>query len=283
MKRTLTIILLSLSYILSAQEVRDTVVIGDGWRYEGQWPEGRGARYSEKYITVGTFSEGKAFGYGHQYTRAGDVYQGEFLDGKRHGYGKMFYHDGNKSAGMWLWGDKDGPDTLWIHKGPLKIRTRKEGEIDRDAPRTEYDRVPKKLRGCIPVMEDIVLTPDQVACWEKMQADFEYLCRNDHKASFGGEGTKAFSLWVNQRLVYPPQDKYDGVEGRVLMKFTIDKEGNLGDVEVLETTTHAMAAEAVRVVLQSPKWTPAVQYGEKVNMTFTFPVYFMLKSPSRKL
>ena len=67
------------------------------------------------------------------------------------------------------------------------------------------------------------------------------------------------------------------------MKFTIDKEGNLGDVEVLETTTHAMAAEAVRVVLQSPKWTPAVQYGEKVNMTFTFPVYFMLKSPSREL
>lgn len=43
-----------------------------------------------------------------------------------------------------------------------------------------------------------------------------------------------------------------------------------------------MAAEAVRVVLQSPKWDPAVQYGEKVNMSFTFPVYFVLKSPSRK-
>lgn len=43
-----------------------------------------------------------------------------------------------------------------------------------------------------------------------------------------------------------------------------------------------MAAEAVRVVLQSPKWDPAVQYGEKVNMSFTFPAYFVMKSPSRK-
>ena len=92
----------------------------------------------------------------------------------------------------------------------------------------------------------------------------------------GGEATN-FSKWVNQRLVYPEIAKENGVQGRVMLQFTIEKDGSLTKVKVLRGVDPSLDKEAVRVVSQSPKWTPGKQRDRAVPVTYTFPVVFQLR------
>lgn len=105
----------------------------------------------------------------------------------------------------------------------------------------------------------------------------------DEKPSFQGGGTKAFSNWVTSRLVYPESSRQQDSEGTVRLKFTIDKSGNLTDLEVLKSSGDVLLdAEAVRVVLSAPAWTPGMIRGKPVKVTYVFPVLFQLRDPKSK-
>ena len=99
----------------------------------------------------------------------------------------------------------------------------------------------------------------------------------DEKPTFNGGDANEFSKWVNSRLVYPEVAKENGIEGRVTLQFTIDKEGRLGDVKVLSTPDETLAQEAVRVVSSSPKWKPGKQRDRAVKVSYTFPVIYRLR------
>ena len=74
-----------------------------------------------------------------------------------------------------------------------------------------------------------------------------------------------------------PQDAIDqNIQGRVVLQFTVNKEGQVEDVTVLRGVNEALDAEAVRVVSASPKWEPGTQNGTPVNVKYTFPVVFRL-------
>ena len=97
------------------------------------------------------------------------------------------------------------------------------------------------------------------------------------KPTFQDGDANAFSLWVNENLKYPEAAKEAQVQGRVTLQFTVDKEGNVKDVKVVKGVDPALDNEAVRVISQSPKWNPGMQNGEPVNVTYMFPVVYMLK------
>ena len=99
----------------------------------------------------------------------------------------------------------------------------------------------------------------------------------EEKPTFNGGDANEFSKWVNARLVYPEVAKENGVEGRVTLQFTIDKEGRLGDVKVLSSPDETLAREAVRVVSSSPKWKPGKQRDRAVKVSYTFPVIYRLR------
>ena len=99
----------------------------------------------------------------------------------------------------------------------------------------------------------------------------------DEKPSFLGGDANSFSKWVNQRLVYPEKEKEKGTQGRITLQFTIDIDGSVTDVKVLNSVSPGLDAEAVRVVSSSPKWTPGKLDGRVVRVTFTFPVIFQLR------
>ena len=99
----------------------------------------------------------------------------------------------------------------------------------------------------------------------------------EEKPTFNGGDANEFSKWVNARLVYPEVAKENGVEGRVTLQFTIDKEGRLGDVKVLSSPDETLAREAVRVVSSSPKWKPGKQRDRTVKVSYTFPVIYRLR------
>ena len=99
----------------------------------------------------------------------------------------------------------------------------------------------------------------------------------EQKPTFNGRDANEFSKWVNSQLVYPEIAKENGVEGRVILQFTIGKDGRLQDVKVLRTPDESLAQEAVRVVSSSPKWEPGRQRDRAVKVSYTFPVIYRLR------
>ena len=99
----------------------------------------------------------------------------------------------------------------------------------------------------------------------------------DEKPSFQGSDLNQFTKWVNQRLVYPEIARENGVQGRVTLQFTVEKDGSITNVKVIRGVEPSLDKEAVRVVSMSPLWTPGRENGCVVPVYITFPVTFQLR------
>lgn len=99
----------------------------------------------------------------------------------------------------------------------------------------------------------------------------------EKKPSFQGGDANNFSKWVNKNLVYPEIAKENGVQGKVILGFTVNKDGTVSNIKVLRGVDSSLDKEAVRVVSMSPKWTPGQNAGSPVKVSYTFPVVFQLR------
>ena len=109
---------------------------------------------------------------------------------------------------------------------------------------------------------------------EKKTVPFQHLAQ---KPGFNGGDANEFSKWVAQNLTYPEKSRQSKVQGRVTLQFTITETGKVTDVKVLRGVNEDLNNEAVRVVSQSPLWTPGKDTnGEVVPVSYTFPVIFKL-------
>lgn len=96
------------------------------------------------------------------------------------------------------------------------------------------------------------------------------------ESSYPG-GIAAWIRYVQKNLRYPDQAVNDGVQGTVMVKFVVDKEGNVSDVEAVAGPEQGgLREEAVRVIRKSGKWTPALQNGRYVKSYKQQPVTFKL-------
>ena len=92
----------------------------------------------------------------------------------------------------------------------------------------------------------------------------------------GGDPVITFREYVVENLKYPPYAGIKGFQGRVILQFTIDKEGRVREPVVIRGVHKDLNLEAVRVCVDSPLWTPASVEGKNVNVTFTYPIKFNL-------
>lgn len=99
----------------------------------------------------------------------------------------------------------------------------------------------------------------------------------EQKPTFRGGDPNAFSKWVGEHLVYPEVAKENGVQGRVMLQFTVNADGSVSNVRVVRSLDPSLDKEAVRVVSSSPKWSPGKQRDRAVKVTYTFPVIFQLR------
>ncbi len=88
--------------------------------------------------------------------------------------------------------------------------------------------------------------------------------------------------WVYQYLKYPPNAVRDGIQGRVIVDFIIDKSGKVTDVRVVRGVSPELDEEAVRVVSASPKWRPARLNRAKVRCSMSVAVDFRLEKKSKR-
>ena len=97
------------------------------------------------------------------------------------------------------------------------------------------------------------------------------------KPTFMGGDQNDFSKWVMSQIVYPEIAKENGIQGKVITQFTVEKDGSVTNVKVLRGVDEALDKEALRVVKSSPKWSPGRQRDRAVKVTFTFLVIFQLR------
>ncbi len=105
----------------------------------------------------------------------------------------------------------------------------------------------------------------------------------DKRPSFmGSTDPKAFLLkWVYQYLKYPKAAVTNGIQGRVIVEFTVSKDGSVTDVRVARSADPLLDEEAVRVVKASPKWKPGQVKGVRVNTVMSVAVDFRLSKKSK--
>jgi TonB family protein len=106
----------------------------------------------------------------------------------------------------------------------------------------------------------------------------------DQRPTFLGtsEPSQFLEKWVYQYLRYPEKAVRDGVQGRVVVEFVIEKDGKVSDVRVIKGVSEELDAEAVKVISASPKWKPGRVRGEKVRTTLSLPVEFRLEKKGSK-
>ena len=103
------------------------------------------------------------------------------------------------------------------------------------------------------------------------------------KPEFNGGDANEFSKYVAQNVVYPESCRQSKIEGRVTLELTVTETGKVADIKILRSVNPDLDTEAVRVVAQSPLWTPGRdENGKVVPVKYTFPVIFKLPDSENK-
>ena len=90
-------------------------------------------------------------------------------------------------------------------------------------------------------------------------------------------GDAALMDYLNKNIKYPVIAEENGIQGRVVATFVVERDGSITDVRVIKSVDPSLDKEAVRVVKSMPKWNPGKQNGAAVRVKFTLPVTFRLQ------
>ena len=82
--------------------------------------------------------------------------------------------------------------------------------------------------------------------------------------------------WIANHIEYPQSALDNNIQGKVVLRFVVEKDGSIGDIVVARKVDPALDKEAVRVLKSMPKWKPGKQRGKAVRSYFTLPIAFVL-------
>jgi len=94
--------------------------------------------------------------------------------------------------------------------------------------------------------------------------------------SFPG-GDQALFKFLGENVKYPVIAQENGIQGRVICQFVVNKDGSIVDVEVVRPVDPSLDKEAIRVIKSMPNWSPGKQRGKSVRVKYTLPVNFKLQ------
>lgn len=98
----------------------------------------------------------------------------------------------------------------------------------------------------------------------------------DVQPEFPG-GNSALIAWIQNNLKYPDEAKKAGYEGKVMVQFVIDKQGNVIDVKIAKSSKiEALDKAALKLLKQMPLWKPGEKHGQVVKTKMVIPVSFKL-------
>jgi TonB family protein len=83
--------------------------------------------------------------------------------------------------------------------------------------------------------------------------------------------------YLSKNINYPEDCKKEGIQGRVIVQFVVDKDGSIKDPTIARGVHPSLDKEALRVLSSMPNWKPGKQKGEAVKVRYTIPVMFKLQ------
>ena len=95
-------------------------------------------------------------------------------------------------------------------------------------------------------------------------------------------GPAALMEFLSKNVKYPQEAYKNGIQGRVIVTFVINKDGSISDAKVVKSVDPQLDEEALRVVHSMPNWIPGRQNGEPVNVKYTVPITFKLQGNESK-
>ena len=98
----------------------------------------------------------------------------------------------------------------------------------------------------------------------------------EHMPEFPG-GQQAFFNFLREQVEYPKDAEEQGIEGRTICQFIVEKDGSIGYVRAVRSSGNkSLDREAIRVLQSMPNWTPGLQRGKPVRIQYTVPIGFRL-------
>lgn len=98
----------------------------------------------------------------------------------------------------------------------------------------------------------------------------------EQQAEFPG-GLSAMTEWLSNNIIYPPVSQSKKIEGRVIVKFVVERDGSIGDAMIVKGVNSELDQEALRVVKAMPDWKPGRVQGKAVRCYFVIPISFKLQ------
>jgi protein TonB len=89
-------------------------------------------------------------------------------------------------------------------------------------------------------------------------------------------GAAALMKWLSDNIKYPSIAEENGIQGRVVCTFVVERDGSVTDIQVARSVDPSLDKEAIRVLKKMPKWIPGKQNGSAVRVKYTVPVTFRL-------
>ena len=194
----------------------------------------------------------------------------------------------------WAKPPDDGDDTEMVRS--IQFEDEMMQITRREEPKPEPKPEQPKVAEVLDIVEDDVQIDDEfdfdMEATDDSQYDFTSVMGDDEEdidedevfyivedmPTFnGGDPATEFRKYIAQNLRYPEIAAENGISGRVIVQFAVDRSGKVVNAKVVRSVDPALDKEAIRVVMVSPKWTPGKQRGRPVTVLFTFPINFVLQ------
>jgi TonB family protein len=155
---------------------------------------------------------------------------------------------------------------VFLLKGnPTKNRTNSQGEFQLEVPSGTTVKVAFNQEY---TTEDITLTADA----ENLTVELKKIVMPE----FPG-GPAECMKFLAQNIRYPKKARENGIQGRVVVQFVVDKDGSIDDIKIVNSVSWELNDEAKRVIKKMPKFKPGTIGGEPARMQSFLPVMFRLK------
>lgn len=177
----------------------------------------------------------------------------------------------------------------------------REQEFEMDRTVQEQQQQPEQQKAKTQVLADVLtivsndtkidtpdlLFSDDASAFDDFEFEVEEVVENiveeeifvtaEEMPTFQGGDLGKFRNWVMANVKYPQIALENGIQGNVVVKFVVEKDGKLSNIQVLQSPDKTLADAAVQVLQKSPKWKPGKQRNKPVRVTYTLPVSFQIQ------
>ena len=123
---------------------------------------------------------------------------------------------------------------------------------------------------------EVVIAPPVEAPVEEEEEEVVFMVVETMPEFPGGQ--QALFKYIEENKKYPIIAKENGIQGRVICQFVVNKDGSIVDVIAIRSSGEpSLDKEAIRVIKSMPKWKPGKQHGKPVRVKYTVPVNFRLQ------